>query len=169
MSAKNRRRGHCAAVDERGQLPVLFVRTTGEGIRGSEGIFELTARKQKLFPCSGEQTTRTGGTYAFSDRTGSKKPSEGKCGSQMHSAPQRFRSTQHRFIQYRFFEASASRSPPQTDPRPPHNAGRELRRFPNASRFIRRYDSTEFFTIRMISCKLYCLYFIFAGKDIRFL
>lgn len=67
------------------------------------------------------------------------------------------------------FEASASRSPPQTDPRPPHNAGWELRRFPNASRFIRRYDSTEFFTIRMISCKLYCLYFIFAGKDIRFL
>lgn len=26
----------------------------------------------------------------------------GNCGSQMHSAPQRFRSTQHRFIQYRF-------------------------------------------------------------------
>ena len=67
------------------------------------------------------------------------------------------------------FEASAARSPPQTDPRPPHNAGWKLRRFPNASRFIRRYDSTEFFTIRMISCKLYCLYFIFAGKDIRFL
>ena len=55
MPAKNRRRGHCAAVDERGQLPVLFVRTTGEGIRGSEGIFELTARKQKLFPCSGSR------------------------------------------------------------------------------------------------------------------
>lgn len=59
--------------------------------------------------------------------------------------------------------------PTTTGSRPPHNTGRELRRFPNASRFIRRYDSTEFFTIRTVFHKIYYLYFIFAGKDIRFL
>ena len=80
MPAKDGNGSHCSAVDERGELPFLFVRTTGKGICGSKGISELTARKQKLFPCSGNRHRVPAAHMPLSGRTGVEEPSEEKCG-----------------------------------------------------------------------------------------